>query len=330
MMRFLLCIALALTFASIAEGARAGSLQHSELQQDFKTLAKGLDGRAGICALDATGAACVNGDQRFSLQSVMKLIAGLAVMDAAERGALKLDDAVIVHRQDLSLNVQPLAALVGENGYRTTIDELVRRAIVDSDSTAVDILIRKLGGTDQVQAFLDRKKISGVRIDRDERHLQTEIAGLTWRPEYVDAHALDKAIASIPDARRTEAYKRYQADIRDTATPRDMAKLLYALASGKLLSTASTRRILDIMQQTATGPDRLKAGLSQGWILAHKTGTSGSWQGVTAATNDVGVLKAPDGGIMAVVVFIGDSKAPAAACAKLMAKVSAAIIAQYR
>ena len=35
---------------------------------------------------------------------------------------------------------------------------------------------------------------------------------------------------------------------------------------------------------------------SSGWILAHKTGNSSAWKGVTAATNDVGILTAPDGG----------------------------------
>jgi beta-lactamase class A len=73
-----------------------------------------------------------------------------------------------------------------------------------------------------------------------------------------------------------------------------MTKLLQLLAENRLLSASSTRRLLEIMTQTATFPDRLKAGVSPGWILAHKTGTSGTWRGVTAATNDVGILMAPD------------------------------------
>lgn len=308
----------------------AGSLRHRELQHDIERLTTDFAGRVGLCVTDHVGVTCMNGDQRFSIQSVMKLVVALAVMDAAEHKRLRLDDKILIRREDLSLSVQPLADLVGKNGYITTIDDLVRRAIVDSDSAAVDILIGRLGGTKTIQAFLDRKHLAGVRLDRDERHLQTETVGLTWRPAYVDADLLEKETAAVPDAQRTAAYQRYQTDIRDTATPEGMARLLGELSSGKLLSPAHTRRILDIMAETATGADRLKAGLSPGWILRHKTGTSGSWRGLTVATNDVGILQAPDGGNIVVVVFIGDSTAPAAARAALMAKISAAVINSYR
>ena len=63
---------------------------------------------------------------------------------------------------------------------------------------------------------------------------------------------------------------------------------------GKLLSVASTAHILQTMRECATFPDRLKGGAAPGWQVAHKTGTSGSWKRLTAATNDVGILTAPD------------------------------------
>jgi beta-lactamase class A len=84
------------------------------------------------------------------------------------------------------------------------------------------------------------------------------------------------------------------------------------------------------MEQTVTFPDRLKAGTAPGWTLGHKTGTSGTWNGVTAATNDVGVLVAPDRGVLAVAVFIGDSTASSSARAALTASVAAAAIEHYR
>ena len=322
--------ALCLTIASAAGGACAGSLQHSGLQRDLERLGRGFDGRVGACAADSSGAACINGDRRFPLQSVMKLLVALAVMDRVDHHGWRLADEVLVRRQDLSLFVQPLADLVSEQGYKTTMGDLVRRAIVASDSAAADILIERLGGPPQVQAFLESSGVSGVRLDRDERHLQTEILGLAWRPEYVDPAVLDKAIAAVPADQRTAAYHRYQADPRDTATPRGMARLLQRLATGGLLSPTSTRYVLEVMAQTVTFPDRLKAGVPAGWALGHKTGTSGSWQGVTAATNDVGVLKAPDGGSVSVVVFISDSRAPSAARAALIANIAAATTARYR
>ena len=310
--------------------AWGGSLQHEPLQRKLDTLARGVDGRLGVCVQDTAGASCIHGDERFSLQSVMKLIVAVAAMDAVDRGSWRLDEQVLVRRQDLSLFVQPLAKLVTDQGYRTTIADLIRRAVVDSDSAAADILIARLGGPKEVQTCLDRLGMQGVRIDRDERHLQTEAVGLEWRPEYVDPKVLDLAIDRVPKARHDAAYRSYQVDVRDTATPRGMAMLLERLAAGKLLSARSSRHLLNVMQETVTFPDRLKAGTAPGWTLGHKTGTSGAWNGVTAATNDVGVLGAPDGGTVAVAVFIGDSKAPSSDRAALTAKIAAAAIEFYR
>jgi beta-lactamase class A len=310
--------------------ALTASLHPDQLQPAFEQIAAGIDGRVGVCAQDRTGAVCANGDQRFSLQSVMKLLAGLAAMDAVDRRGWRLDEPVTVRQRDLSLFVQPIAKLVTATGYRTTVGDLVRRAIVDSDSAASDILMARLGGAAAVQSFLDRKDVKGIRVDRDEKRLQTEILGLTWRPEYVDAAVFDRALDAVPKERRDRAYRRYRTDVRDTATPRGMADLLHRLAAGKLLTAASTAHILQVMTQTVTFPDRLRAGVPSGWTLGHKTGTSGTWNSITAATNDVGVLRAPDGGYVAIVVLIGDSRAAAAERARAMAKLAAATAAQYR
>jgi beta-lactamase class A len=87
----------------------AAPLQKNKLQAEFQALVQGFDGRVGICAQDETGSVCVNGDQRFSLQSVMKLLVGLAVMDAVDNRGWHLDDKIVVRKEDLSLYVQPIA-----------------------------------------------------------------------------------------------------------------------------------------------------------------------------------------------------------------------------
>jgi beta-lactamase class A len=302
---------------------------HQDLQSELHRLTDHFDGHVGVCVQDANGSVDINGGQSFSLQSVMKLVVGMAVMDAVDDDGWRLDERVVVRKQDLSLYVQPIAKLVTADGFQTTIGDLVRRGIVDSDSAVADILVKKLGGPAKVQAFLDRKGRHGVRFDRDEKHLQTEIVGLEWRPEYVDPDVLQRATDAVPKDVRDAAYRRYQADVRDTATPEGMASLLQALASGHLLSADSTEYLLEIMAETRTFPDRLKEGLTTGWTLGHKTGTSGSWEGVTAATNDVGILTAPDGSRISVVVFIADSGAPERDRAALMARISQSVI-KYR
>ncbi len=307
----------------------AAAVRRARWQHELDVITRGFDGRVGVCAGDGLLEGCVHGTDPFPMQSVMKLPVAIAALDAVDRGTWHLDDEVLVRKQDLSVFVQPIAKLVGPNGYKTTIDDLVRRAIVDSDNACVDILIARLGGPAAVQAALNRKAILNIRVDRDEKHLQTDILALEWRDEYLDPSVLDRAIAAVPEARRDAAFAAYQRDPRDTATPRAMTIMLERLAAGILLSPSSTQRLLETLAQTTTFPDRLKAGLPVGWTIGHKTGTSGTWRGVTAATNDVGILTGPKGETISIAVFIAESKASDKDRAKLMADIARAIATKY-
>jgi beta-lactamase class A len=307
----------------------ASMTRRARWQQELGGLTKGFNGRVGVCAGDGLNEACIHGDDEFPMQSVMKLCVATAALDAVDAGRWRLDDAVVVHKQDLSVFVQPMAKLVGPAGFTTTVDDLIRRAVVDSDSAATDILIARLGGTSAVQLALNRKAILNVRVNRDEKHPQTESLGLEWRDEFLDPAALDRAVAAVPEATRDAAFAAYQRDARDTARPRQMTATLERLASGQLLSPSSTTRLLQILEQTTTFPDRLKAGVPEGWTIGHKTGTSGTWRGVTAAFNDVGILRGPKGETVSIAVFITDSKASDKDMAKLMADVARAIVTTY-
>jgi beta-lactamase class A len=77
-----------------------------------------------------------------------------------------------------------------------------------------------------------------------------------------------------------------------------------------LLSPASTQRLLAIMSNTRTGPQRLKGGLAPGWRLAHKTGTGQVLGGVQAGYNDIGIVTSPEGRSYAVAVMIRRTAAP--------------------
>ncbi len=325
-------VATLLVAASAA--APAGALSDTvTLRSELQTVASAFDGRVGICAFDGMSAEpiCVNGEQRFSLQSVMKLVVGAAAMDAIDRKGWKLDDPVIVRRQDLSLYVQPIAGLVAAQGeFKTTMGDLIFRAITQSDSAASDILFARLGGAPSIQAFLTENRAEGIRIDRDERHLQSDIVGLTWQPNYTDPDAFERALKAVPEKDRDIAYTAYMHDERDTATPKAMATFLYALAAGKLLSPASTRHLLDVLGKTVTFPDRLRAGAPAGWTVGHKTGTSNTWKGITAATNDVGILTAADGGIVAISAFVADSARSSKERAGVIAEAARLIAARYR
>lgn len=179
--------------------------------------------------------------------------------------------------------------------------------VTESCSGAADFIIRRLGGPQAVNAFLVKHDIQGMRIDRQERDLQTQIGGITWRPEFVDEDLIEAAYAAVSEADKDAAYARYLADPRDTTTPAAMAKLLQKLLKGQLFSPTSTRYLLGVMERTATGQDRLRAGVPAGWTVGHKTGTSSTHRGVAGATNDVGIARNKAGEWVILVALLRES-----------------------
>lgn len=320
----LAALVLALAFLG-AVGAHARPRQLAQWEAEFARIAAQTDGRLGVCAsLDGEEASHLP-DQAFSLQSVMKLVVAACALDAVDRGRMGLREAVTMGQADLSLNVQPLAEAIRAYGaFTTTWEDLVARAVVDSDSAATDFLMAKVGGPFGLKSFLLARGLHpALRVDRDERHLQTETTGLAWQPHFVVPGSLAQARARLTPAQRDAAFQAYLKDPRDTASPRAMTRFLSLLAHRKLLKPATCDLLVGMMARTHTFPDRLAAGLAPGWRLAHKTGTSDTWRGVNAATNDVGLLTAPDGRTVALSVFVAGSRqslqsraARVAACAR--------------
>jgi beta-lactamase class A len=76
------------------------------------------------------------------------------------------------------------------------------------------------------------------------------------------------------------------------------------------------------MTETPTGLKRLKGLLPAGTVVAHKTGTSGSADGLTAATNDVGLITLLNGRHLAIAVFVSDSPADDATREEVIAKIA--------
>jgi beta-lactamase class A len=111
---------------------------------------------------------------------------------------------------------------------------------------------------------------------------------------------------------------------RNYATPDAAVTLLRALHEGQGLSDASRALLLRLMTETPTGPRRIKGLLPDGTVVAHKTGTSGTVDGVTAATNDVGIVTLPNGQHLAIAVFVSDSTANDTIREEVIAKVSRA------
>jgi beta-lactamase class A len=295
-------------------------------------LGQGFDGRVGIAvrSIDEGWSTGWKAEALYPQQSVSKLWVAITVMDAVERGKVKLDDPVTLTRDDLTLFHQPIAEEVLKTGsFTTTLGDLMVREMTQSDNTANDKLMRAVGGPAAVRAMIKAKRLGAIRFDNGERALQSKIAGLKWNPAYSISHTFFDARDALPPEVRKAAFDRYVANPYDGATPSVIVTALARLKRRELLSAVSTAHLLDIMSHTVTGANRLKGGLAPGWVLNHKTGTGQVLGDAQAGYNDIGILTAPDGRSYAVAVMIKLTSVPLPVRMELMNNVVRTVIAQH-
>src|SRR3546814_6692536 len=120
----------------------------------------------------------VNAEKPMPMQSVFKLPLAIAVMDAADKGKLSLDDTVSLAREQLSVAHSPIAEAFPE---RTdyTIEALIRAAVAPSDNHAADLLLKRIGGPQALTRFFPRRGPERFRVDRSEYELPPQTVGLS-------------------------------------------------------------------------------------------------------------------------------------------------------
>lgn len=261
---------------------------------------------------------------RFPLQSVFKAFLAAAALAQVDAGSLRLDEPIVLTDEDLSPGASAINAAWPRppNGQRMTLPavDLIALAVQRSDNTAADTLMQRVGGPAAVTSWLQAKGLGNINISRYERQLQVEMAGLpAFQPAWIDRRAWQAARNATAPELREAATAHYLADARDTATLPSTLDFLCRLALGQLLSATSTRLLLRLMTDSATGQGRLRAGLPPEASLAHKTGTAPTDLGLTPATNDIGIITLPNGRRFVAAAYLAGSTATEAAREQLIA-----------
>jgi beta-lactamase class A len=315
--------------AEIVDSAPSGPPPPPHIARQIEILGRSFGGRVGIVirSIEDGWTASYGGGGIFPQQSVSKLWVAAAVLDRVDARAMHLSDKVTLTRNDLTIFHQPILKRIGDGSYTTDIAELMRLAITQSDNTANDVLFRRVGGQSGVGRFLARSDLGEIAIGPGEKILQTQAAGMTWDDSFSYDRTFWHVRETVPIPVRASALAAYATNPPDAATPLAIAKALARLKRGELLGPGSTSHLLDLMQQSVTGPDRLRGGLSEGWNLAHKTGTGQVMGYFATAYNDVGILTSPAGRHYALVVMIASTQQPVAVRQALMSSVTRAVIA---
>jgi beta-lactamase class A len=150
--------------------------ENRQLDEQIKEIASAAKGRVGVAAvmLDTGEATSLNLHDHFPMHSVYKLPIAMAVLHQIDQGKLKLDQIVRISKSDF---VRPgMGSPIRDqypNGVDLTVSELIRFAVSESDGTASDVLIRLVGGTESVQAYLRSLGITEMVVANTEKGNRT-------------------------------------------------------------------------------------------------------------------------------------------------------------
>lgn len=250
------------------------------LERRIAQLADGSNGRIGVAAIDlATGEqVSILGDQRFPMASTSKIAIAATFLEGVDQGRWSLTSEFPLLWAVRSQPFSTRAAPVREGEYMSA-ERLIDLMITRSSNSATDALLAAVGGPQAVNDWARRAGLTGFSIDRD-------IATLVR-----DDGEFDPT---------------YHIDMRDSATPETMARLLAGIYQGEWLSAESRHVILDAMERCRTGRRRIRAGMPDGVTVAHKTGTLNRMAG------DIGIVEMPDGRAIALAIFVtGQSRSQA-------------------
>ena len=320
-MRLWLPLVILLLFTAQAAAQRPDL---SPLETTFKRITDRARGRIGAALIHLESGVTleIRGHERFPMASVVKLPIAIEVLNQVAERKLTLDRVVWLGSAD----IRPCCTLERHHpngGVARTVTELLTLAMVESDNTAADALLKLVGGVEVVQRRLRSMGFEAINVNRTEGQLLLDMAGVIDAPppEQWTIELQRRLVSEVDRVSLSQGRVRYLSDERDTATPAEMARLLGRLQLGDLLPPAQTQLLLDLMLQTKTGSRRLKGRLPLDAIVAHKTGTT------AVVINDAGIVTLPSDskipGGFALAVFVADGSR-IAAMERVIAQLSAA------
>lgn len=214
------------------------ALANPDNAASLRVIEQRAKGRLGAYILDtATGKGFGwRQEERFAHASSFKMSLAAMILSKADAGEIDLSEIIRWSKKDM-LFVSPVTAANLKTGL--TIGELARAALVTSDNTAANLLLRRFGGPAELTHFWQSLGDNISRLDRYEPELNVTPPGTQL----------------------------------DTTTPAAMSKTTAALVYGNALKTNSRTMLKAWMTEVKTGRERLRAAFPVTWHSGDKTGT---------------------------------------------------------
>ncbi|MEM6845373.1 MAG: class A beta-lactamase, subclass A2 [Bacteroidota bacterium] len=221
----------------------------------------------------------INGNKRLPMQSVFKFHLALAVLHQVDQGKFSMDESIAI-TPELIQAYEHLWSPLREkypDGGKVTLAEIIKYTVAWSDNLGCDLLFERIGGPKVVEAYLHQIGVEDIAIVHPEIMMQAQ-----WERQYENWTTANAA--------------------------NQVLRLFFENPDG-LLSIESYDFLLDVLKGTTTGKKRIRGLLPKETVVAHKTGTSGkNDQGLTGASNDIGIVFLPDNSHFFLSVLVSDSR----------------------
>jgi len=284
----IICIALLLA-ASVPTFA-----QQNDFKKKLQDMVKSYPATIGLAItnLQNGDTISVNGGLHLPMQSVYKFHLALAILHQVDEGKIQLNQQILIKKSDLKPDTwSPLRDKYPNGGVKIPLAELLSFTVSQSDNNGCDILFGIAGGPARVNAYIHQLGIKEINIAATENEMHQD-----WKVQFTNWTTAGAAA--------------------------DLLRLFYAK---QLLSKTSQDFLWKIMTDSPSGPQKIKGLLPSGTAVAHKTGYSGAdKKGLTAATNDIGIVSLPNGKHFAIAVFVSMTNADVKASDMMISELSRA------
>lgn len=222
------------------------------VQKKLERLEETFHVKIGVYAINTNNHQVIahHADEHFPVQSTSKLIVAAALLKQSNHEPDLLREKIDYNQQDLMF-WHPITGKYLETGM--TLEALAEAAVSYSDNTAMNLLMKRLGGPKAITEFA------------------RSIGNRTFNLEHYEG-----ALNSNP--RNSD----------DTSTPKDMALSVQKLTLGNVLNASQKAKLVVWMRNNTVGYRRIRGGTPNGWVVADKTGS-----GDYGIANDIGLLWSP-------------------------------------
>lgn len=242
------------------------TIQQSPLGMTIARLADGASGRIGVYAIDLS-----TGEEVGVLADQRFPLASTSKVAIAATYLAGVDQG----RWNLSRQLR----LPRPGGASMSAKQHLDLMISKSCNDCTDALLAAVGGPAAVNRWMRQAGIEDFQLTRD-------IATLIREDGRIDPAS--------------------SVDLKDSASPRAMGQLLAGIYQGRWLTPGSREVLMNAMNATTTGRQRMRSALPSSAGLAHKTGT------LSRTASDIGIFHTPDGRAIAAAIYVtGQSRSMA-------------------